>query len=360
MEHIRRLGWVGTLGFGLTAVLAIATSPGVDDTVFAQAFQNPYRFVDGWAQLPGGRPMGAVGKAVIDPDGRHVWAVVRCEPLADPARFGDECRDSKADTVYKFSPDGKTVTSFGGGMFIWPHGLTIGPDGNVWVTDAVAANRTPKGDMRGQQVVKFSPDGKVLMKLGVPGMPGGGPDHFNSPSDVVVNANGDVFVADGHNENGNNRVVKFTKDGKFIKEWGKTGYAPGEFRTLHAIAMDSRGRIFVGDRFNNRVQLFDQEGKFLAQWTQFGRPSGIFFDSRNQIYVADSESDDVQNPGWEMGIRIGDARTGWVHTFIQFPWGDPRDTAGNGAEFVAVDRDGNIYGGEPRHKQLRKYVRVRP
>ena len=244
--------------------LAIATAPGADATVFAQAFQNPYRIVDGWAQLPGGRPMGAAGKAAIDPDGRHIWAVVRCEPLADPARFGDECRDSKTDSVYKFTPEGKVVTSFGGGMFIWPHGFDIDRDGNVWVTDAVVANRTPRGDMRGQQVVKFSPDGKVLMKLGVPGMPGDGPAHFNSPSDVVVAPNGDVFVADGHNENGNNRVVKFSKDGKFIKEWGKTGYAPGEFRALHAIAMDSRGRIFVGDRFNNRVQLFDQEGKPLA------------------------------------------------------------------------------------------------
>jgi hypothetical protein len=124
--------------------------------------------------------------------------------------------------------------------------------------------------------------------------------------------------------------------------------------------MDSRGRIFVGDRSNNRLQLFDQDGKFLNQWTQFGRPSGIFFDSRDRIYVADSESDDVQNPGWEMGIRIGDARTGWATEFIPFPWADPRETSGNGAEFVAVDRDGNLYGGEPRPKQLRKYVRVKP
>jgi len=360
MGHTRRLGWVGTLVFGLAVVLAIATSLGVGGAVFAQALPNPYRLVEGWAQLPNGRQMGAVGKVVIDPDGRHIWAVVRCEPLADPARFGDECRDSKVDAVYKFSPDGKVVTSFGGGMFIWPHGLALDPDGNVWVTDAVAANRTPRGDRRGQQVVKFSPEGKVLMTLGMPGMPGGDPAHFTSPSDVVAAPNGDIFVADGHNEDGNNRVVKFSKDGKFIKTWGRTGYAPGEFRTLHAIAMDSRGRIFVGDRANNRIQLFDQEGKFLAQWTQFGRPSGIFFDTRDQIYVADSESDDVQNPGWEMGIRIGDARTGWIHTFIQYQWGDPRETPGTGAEFVAADRDGNLYGGEPRPKKLQKYVRVRP
>ena len=143
-------------------------------------------------------------------------------------------------------------------------------------------------------------------------------------------------------------------------EWGQTGYAPGEFRTLHAIALDSRGRVFVADRSNNRIQIFDQEGNFLAQWTQFGRPSGIFFDDNDQIFVADSESDDVQNPGWEMGIRIGDALSGWVTEFILFPGGDPRETAGNGAEFVAVDRYGNMYGGEPRPRNLQRYVRVRP
>jgi DNA-binding beta-propeller fold protein YncE len=326
----------------------------------AQALPNPYRIVDNWAQLPNGQPLGAVGKVIVDSDGQHLWAVVRCEALADPSRFGDECRDSKMHPIVRFGPDGKAVSSFGGGLLIWPHGLALDPDGGIWVTDAVAQNRIPKGDSRGHQVIKFSRDGKVLLRLGTPGVSGGGATHFTSPSDVVVAANGDVFIADGHNENGNNRVVKFSKDGKFVKEWGRTGYAPGEFRALHAIAMDARGRIFVGDRSNNRVQLFDQEGKFLAQWTQFGRPSGITFDSRDRIFVADSESDDVQNPGWEMGIRIGDARSGWVTEFIQFQWGDPRETAGNGAEFVAVDRDGNVYGGEPRPKQLRKYVRVRP
>lgn len=360
MTPARQLRCVLAVSLGLTVALAIDASFRAGAAVFAQALPNPYRMVERWAQLPNGRAMGAVGKVTIDPDGRHVWAVIRCEALADPARFGDECRDSKVDAVYKFSPDGTVVTSFGSGMFIWPHGIDVDRDGNVYVTDAVAANRTPRGDKRGQQVVKFSPQGKVVMTLGTPGMPGGGPDHFTSPADVVVAPNGDIFVADGHGEDGNNRIVKFTKDGKFIKAWGRTGYAPGEFRTLHAIALDSRGRVFVADRFNNRVQIFDQEGKFLAQWLQFGRPSGIFFDARDRIFVADSESDDVQNPGWEMGIRIGDARTGWVTEFIPFPWADPRETAGNGAEFVAVDRDGNIYGGEPRPKQLRKYVRVRP
>ena len=342
---------------GLIVALAILVWLGSGVEAVAQALPNPYRAVDGWAQLPDGRQMGAVGGITTDASGDHVWAVVRCDATA-PERFGNECLDSDLDPVLQFDLDGHVVQSFGGGMFIWPHGIDVDPDGNVWVTDAVAAARTPEGT-RGHQVIKFTPTGEVLMTLGTPGVPGDGPDHFNAPSDVVVADNGDIFVADGHGNDTNNRVVKFASDGTFITEWGQTGYAPGEFRTLHAIAIDSRDRLFVGDRSNNRVQIFDQDGNVLAVWTQFGRPSGIFFDDSDQIYVADSESDDVQNPGWEMGIRIGDAATGWVNAFVLYQWGDPRDTAGNGAEFVAVDRDGNLYGGEPRPRTLQKYVRVR-
>jgi len=346
---------------GILLALALITSSGVPRSLGAQGLPNPYRIVEDWAKLPNGRPMGAAGKVAVDPDGQHIWAVVRCERLEDRARFGDECRDSKTDPIVQFAPDGKVVKSFGGGMFIWPHGIDVDREGNVWVTDAVASNRIPKGDKRGHIVVKFSPAGKVLMTLGTPGQEGAGPDHFTSPSDVVAAPGGEVFVADGHGETGNNRIVKFSKDGAFVKAWGKSGWAPGEFHSIHGIAIDSRGRIFVADRGNNRIQIFDQDGKSLSTpWTQFGKPSGIAFDQKDQIYVADSESDDVQNPGWEEGIRIGDAKSGWVHSFILFPWGDPRTTAGNGAEFVAVDREGNIYGGEPAPKRLQKYVRVRP
>ena len=343
---------------GLVVALALVTLLGTGVEAFAQALPNPYRAVDGWAKLPAGRTMGAVGGVTIDPDGEHIWAVVRCDATA-PERFGNECLDSDLDPVLKFDLEGHVVESFGSGMFIWPHGIDVDPDGNVWVTDGVSTARTPAGT-RGHQVIKFSPHGEVLMTLGTPGVAGDGPDHFNAPGDVVVADNGDIFVADGHGNTTNNRVVKFSSDGTFVKAWGQTGYGPGEFRTLHAIAMDSGGRIFVADRSNNRIQIFDQDGEFLAMWTQFGRPSGIFIDENDRIYVADSESDDVQNPGWEMGIRIGDTLTGWVTEFILYPWGDPREVAGNGAEFVAVDRHGTIYGGEPRPRRLQKYVRVRP
>jgi DNA-binding beta-propeller fold protein YncE len=325
---------------------------------WAYALSNPYRTVEAWAKLPEGRTMGAVGDLKMDPDGKHLWVVIRCD-TSEPERFGNECLDSDLDPVLKFDLDGNVVQSFGGGLFVWPHGLDVDPDGNVWVADAVASKRMEKG-ARGHQVIKFSPKGEVLMVLGTPGESGDDSDHFNRPSDVVVADNGDVFVADGHSRNGNNRIVKFSSDGTYLKEWGSTGYAPGEFRQLHAIAIDKRGRIFVADRQNNRIQIFDQEGIFIAQWTQFGRPSGIYFDEHDNIYVADSESDNVQNPGWEMGIRIGDAESGWVEYFVLLPAGDPRIEKGNGAEFVAVDREGNMYGGEPSTRKLQKYVRVRP
>jgi DNA-binding beta-propeller fold protein YncE len=347
-----------TIRTSTTWLVAIAWL-GAGAAALSQALPNPYRNVDGWAHFADGRQIGAVGDVDIDPDGEHVWAILRCDAGGD--RFGYECLDSDLDVVVKFAPNGRAVTRFGGGQFIWPHGIEVDLDGNVWVTDAAAAARTANDPQRrGHQVVKFSPEGRVLLTLGTPGVAGDDERHFNAPSDVVVAPNGDIFVADGHADDTNNRVVKFRADGTFVKAWGRTGYAPGEFRTLHAIAIDARGRVFVGDRSNNRIQLFDQDGNHLATWTQFGRPSGIFFDPNDRIYVADSESDDLQNPGWEMGVRIGDAARGWVEEFILYPWGDPRERAGNGAEFAAADAAGNIYAGEPRPRRLQKYVRVRP
>jgi sugar lactone lactonase YvrE len=379
MSNARRVGIVEVLA--IVTVLTAAV-----ELVAQSGLPNPYRPVKGladeggpsvpgaeWARLPGGREMGPPASVHVDVDGESIWAVIRCDetspvPVAAGGRFGIDClgpdnRIKNIDTIFKFDPKGNVVKSFGSGMFIWPHGLHVDREGNVWVTDAVGAQgvqlAAKAGVRAGHQVFKFSPDGKLLMTLGEAGVPGDDPYHFKSPSAVAVAANGDIFVADGHDLNGNNRVVKYAKDGKFIKAWGKTGYAPGEFRTLHALALDSRGRVFVADRSNNRIQLFDQDGKYLAIWTQFGTPSGIFFDDQDQIYVADSESDLVNNPGWEQGIRIGDARTGWVKYFILDQGGNPNTPTGSGPEFVTADRHGNVFGGEPRPRVLRKYVKVR-
>ena len=239
-------------------------------------------------------------------------------------------------------------------MFVFPHGLYVDRDGNVWATDGRG-----KGG-KGHQVFKFSPDGKVLMALGKAGVTGDGPDTFNSPSDVLVAPNGDIFVADGHGGDTNARIVKFDKDGKFIKIWGKKGAGPGEFNVPHALAMDSAGRLFVGDRANSRIQIFDQDGKFLAEWKQFGRPSGVFIDKGDIIYVADSESNNTQNPGFKRGLRIGSAKDGKVTALIPDPLPVKEGSGpgtGSAAEGVAADAGGNVYGAEVDARKLMRYVK---
>ena len=247
---------------------------------------NPYRAIYDWGKLPEGRTWGSTSGVDIDRDGTSVWVAERCGAFAPPSQMKPgqpfACDGSNLDPILKFDASGRLVKSFGAGMFVLPHGLHVDRAGNVWVTDGLGR------DGKGHQVFKFSPEGKVLLALGKPGIAGDGPDEFNSPSAVLVAPNGDIFVADGHGGNTNARIVKFSPEGKFIKSWGSKGSAPGEFDIPHTLAMDSRGRLFVGDRQNNRIQIFDQDGNFIDQLFQFSRPSGVFIDKSDTIYVADS------------------------------------------------------------------------
>src|SRR6266567_1215886 len=197
----------------------------------AGAHAQDYR-EDGWARLPDGRKCGQTSAIDVDRDG-NIWVFERCG--------ANSCAGSNAAPVVKLAPSGKYLRSFGAGMFVFPHGIHVDRAGNVWVTDADGK------EGKGHQVVKFSANGKVLLTLGKAGVAGDGPDTFNRPSDVTTAPNGDIFVADGHGGDSNARIVKFSKDGKFIKTWGKKGTAASEFDTPHAIALDSRGRLFVGE-----------------------------------------------------------------------------------------------------------------
>ncbi len=298
---------------------------------------NPYQSILEWAELPQGRSWGQMAALAIDSQG-NIWAVERCG--------GTTCDGRPEAPVIAFGPSGDAVSSLGAGIFVFPHGIAIDAEDNLWVTDGRGA------DGKGHQVIKFNPDGEIVMRLGTVGVAGETSDTFNGPAAVAIAPNGDIFVGDGHGAGTNARVVKFSKDGTFIKAWGRRGTEPGEFSTPHALAFDSMGRLFVADRENNRIQIFTQDGAFLEEWTQFGRPSGIWIDNDDVIYVADAHSNTTLNPGFSRGLRIGSARDGSVTAFIPHPNPDPASPA---AEAAVTDAEGNVYtagNDEPVAKHL--------
>jgi sugar lactone lactonase YvrE len=312
---------------------------------------QPYRTQRDWGELPAGMAWPAVTAVEPAPDGT-IYVIERC--------FENSCAGRSEPPILKYDKNGKLLAAFGQNMFVFPHGASVDSNGNLWVTDARGR------DGKGHQVFKLSPTGQVLMTLGRAGVSGSGRDLFDQPTDVVVAPNGDIFVTDSHRgENGgpslNNRVVKFTRDGTFVKEWGRKGSGRGELSEPHTIAMDSRGRLFVGDRENNRIQIFDQDGTLIDEWRQFGRPSGIYITRDDTIYVADSESGPDTGahelPGIRKGIRIGSARDGRVTAFIE----DMESTRADhsGAEGVGVDAAGNVYGAVVRRRMLERHVRPR-
>ena len=346
---------------------------------------NPYEEVDrNWFRLPKG--MKWVGADVLAVDSRgNVWAMTRCRQQTCSKLVPHE------PAIFEFDPSGKYIKSFGQDLFVEPHGFFVDKHDNLWVAD-----------VKGNQVVELSPDGKVLLTLGTRGVMGGSPENLDGPANMYVSPNGDIFVADGHtvlpwgggewfgfnaartNEQSHAGIVEFSPTGKFIRRWGQLGTGPGEFNVPHSIAMDSQGRVFVADTGNNRIQIFDQDGKFIDQWKQFGKPNGIFIDKNDVLYATDSQSvedlweedysaigntsgmallrqprltDIGRESQMKQGIRIGSARTGVVKYYIPAPdINGPFGPVGL-PEFLWVDNKGAIYAGEERDHTYRKYVK---
>jgi DNA-binding beta-propeller fold protein YncE len=337
-------------------------TPQTDKVTPVNTGANPYRVVRDWAQLTlEARPWGGSNGVAVDRDGKSVWATDRCSPGTAPG-----CLGTRADPVHHFDESGKELKSFGGGMFVWPHGIHVDRNGNVWVTDARAASpdeltRFPGEGNKGSVVVKFSPDGKILMTLGKPGVRGNPPDALTDPTDVVTDpASGDVYVAESHTDVTDpkliGRISVFDRNGKFLRTIGKAGTGPGEFRTPHAIEFDSRGRLIVADRHNHRVQILTKDGRFVAEYDNFGRTSGLAIDRSDIIYTADSESTERVHPGWQRGIRIGSLKDGKVTMFIP-PHATPNSPDGAMGEGIAIDAAGNIFTAEAQLRGITKYVR---
>ena len=337
MSQAERLGLV---------IVGVVTLLATSSMAYAQNHApNPYRTVEGvWAPLPDGRQWGSTSLVDVSPDGETIWAVDRC---GENTCVGHD----DLDVVFQFDKDGNMLKRWGAGMFVWPHGIDVDDDGNVWIADARG-----EGD-RGHQVIKFSSDGDVLMRLGTAGVAGRTQSTFDQPNDVLVAPNGDIFVGDGHPGNGNNRIVKFSSDGTYLMEWGETGSAPGQFRTPHALAMDSQGLLYVGDRSNRRIQVFEQDGTFVRDFYNFGRASGVAIDGDDNIYVADSESNYRRNGGYKRGIRVANISDLRIFAFIPDPEPDQDNSGTSAAEGVAVDNEGNVYGAEVGPRALRKHAK---
>jgi DNA-binding beta-propeller fold protein YncE len=270
-----------------------------------------YRPVPGWPQLPDKLRLGQVSAVATDTADR-VYVFHRGK-----------------QPILVFDRDGKFLRSWGDGLVKTAHGLRIDHEGNVWVTD-----------IGNHQVLKFDREGKLLLTLGKKGQPGTTPDRFDRPTDVAVAPSGEFYVADGY---GNSRVVKFSKEGKYLREWGRRGTGPGEFHLPHAICLDARGRVLVGDRENNRVQVFDSDGKFLTQWRESGAPFGLFLHG-DRLLVADGRAH------W---IRVLDLEGRPVGR-----WGERGKGPGQFLmpHALCVDSKGAVYVAEVTGQRVQKFV----
>jgi len=285
-----------------------------------RAADEKYQMVENWAQLPQGMQWGVMSAVGIDPHGT-IYAFKRSEP--------GEKAGAMTSMVIVLDPNGKFLRSWGQNTFMSAHGLRVLTDGFIWITDKT-----------GDQVFKFSPDGDLLMTLGKKGVAGDNNSTdgtLNGPTDVVLAKNGDIFVADG--ESANTRVVKFSKDGKFIKYWGTKGSEPGELETPHSIAMDSKGRLYVANRGNKRIDVFDQDGKYLDQMNQFGAPAGIFITKDDILYVVAGAPENRLTVGTTDG-KVLDRVEGL-----------------NGPHEMAVDSSGAVYVAEVAGQALVKFVK---
>ncbi len=291
---------------GLAATLIASTF----QVAFAQAART-YENVVNWAQLPPGTAWQDMSGVDIDAKG-NVYTLQRT-----PSK------------VMVFDSNGKFLRSWGKGAFTKAHALRVDRQGNIWITDREL-----------HQVLKFTRDGKLLMALGTEGVAGDNESivALNGPADVVFALNGDIFVADG--ESSNTRIVKYRKDGTFLKMWGTKGAGPGQLQTPHSIVMDTRGRLYVANRGNKRVEIYDQNGTFLGQITKAATPYGLAISPDNILYVADGTA------GSE-GLTVLNTRSGKILAHI---------SGITGAHMIAVDRKGAIYVAEVRGRAVEKFI----
>lgn len=299
---------------------------------------HSYRLVENWPRLDDGMKWGAAINLIPDGDG-GTWALLRTEP-----------------PIVHFNRSGRIVASFGTGLFVQAHGMCRDSDGNIWVGDSGPFDDSRPAPPRGFQVFKFASDGKVLLTLGTAGVSRASARTFVGPTACIALENGDILIADGHwprpstAQQDGDRLVRYSRDGRFVRDYGSLGRGPGQFMGPHALALDSKGRLFIADRSNNRIQILDADLAYLDSWKHFGRPSGIAILRDDTMVVSDSESGRLlagpaesfegggpqfRNVGWRQGIWLGSAADGSVKQFID----------GTNPEGIGADAAGNVFAG---------------
>jgi len=218
--------------------------------------------------LPPGMNMGSTSGVAINSKGHIIVLARGTTPLME------------------FDANGKFIRGFGEGLFDRPHGLRIDSDDNIWATDVAS-----------HVLYKLNPDGRIMMVQGVKGSAGemhayGHLRLLNEPTDVAFAPGGEIYVSQGHGQ-AESRVLKFDKDGNFIKVWGKKGAGPSEFNLAHSIAVDAGGLLYVADRNNQRIQVFDAEGQYQREWKLPGTPCGLFIDREQNLWLAHGHAGQV-------------------------------------------------------------------
>jgi len=289
-------------------------------------------------EKPEGGEWAAMSSVAVAPDGT-VWTLNRGKI-----------------PVQAFTPDGRLVKHWGAGMFRNAHTIRFDNAGGLWIIDT-----------QSHTVQKFSPDGKLLMTVGTLNVPGEDRTHMNQPNDVAFAANGDMYVSDGY---GNDRVVVFDRNGKFIRAWGKLGMRPGEFSQPHSIALDSKGRVYVADRNNARVQVFDSSGKFLSEWKNIITPWYIVITGNDDVYICGSsptrwsEVPATQTmlatpPKDQLLLKLdSEGRITQVTVFPKGENGKEKPGDLNWVHSMAVAPDGSIYFGDVQGRRAQKFIPV--
>jgi sugar lactone lactonase YvrE len=315
------------LSFALAAVV-------LSSAVNAQRPQRDLLPLSTWA-LPGYHAVD-VGDAFSFPEGMAFDAAADVE-IMDSGNLLVLSRGAKP--FVEFDPHGKFLRAFGPeGVFGRVHGIDIDQDGNMWVSD-----------FGGHTVRKLDKDGNELLVLGTHGMSGdwneaAGTHLFNQPNETAIDSQGNVYVVQGHVA-GEPRVLKFTADGKFIKQWGERGAGPGQFQVAHSIQIDANDNIYVADRENMRIEIFDTEGNYKSEWKFDAMVCGIYLHDDGSMYFTTGFDGEVAKADME-GKLLGSL-------------GSPGEANGQFGEahYVTVDQGGNIYVGDVVRRLVQKYAK---